>query len=90
MCFHYGHKNPKYSYVVNGDTINSMLECAYLGIIRSANFDCRQHIDKICLKASKSSAMLSRVYVSRDKAALVLMRLFNTFIRTIVEYAAPI
>ena len=59
-----------------------MLECADLGIMRSVNFDYRQHIDKICLEASRLSAMLSRVYVSHDKAAL--MRLFNTYVRPIV------
>ena len=62
--------------------MKSMLECADLGNIRSANFD------KICLKASRLSALLSRAYVSRDKAAL--MKLFNTHVRPIVEYAAPI
>ena len=54
--------------------------------MRSANFDYRQHIDKICLKASKLFAMLSRVYVSHEKTAL--MRLFNTYVQPIVEYAA--
>ena len=87
-CLHYGHKNPKYSYVVNGDTIKSMLECADLGIMRSANFDYRQLIDKICLQALRLSAMLSRVYVSHDKTAQT--RLFNTYVRPIVIYAAPI
>ena len=52
-----------------------MRNCADLGIVRSANFDYRQHIDKIYLKASKLSAMLSRIYVSHDKVALT--RLFN-------------
>ena len=43
MCLHYDHKNPKFSYVVKGDTIKSMLECTDLGIMRSANFDyCHQ------------------------------------------------
>ena len=61
MYLHYGHKNPKYSYFANGDTIKSMLECKNLGIKRSVNVDYRQHVDKICLKASRLSAMLSRV-----------------------------
>ena len=49
-CLHYVHENPKYSYAVNGDIIKSMLESVDLGVIRSANFNNRQHIDKICLR----------------------------------------
>ena len=66
----------------------SMLECADLGIMRSANIDYRLHIDNNFLKASRLSAMLSRVYVLHDKAALT--RFFNTYVRSIAEYAAPI
>ena len=78
VCLHYGHKNPKYSYVVKLDTIKSMLEWADVAIMRSANFDCRQHSNNICLKAPRLAAMLSRVYVLHDKAALT--RLFNIFV----------
>ena len=56
--------------------------------MRSTNFVYRQHIDKICLKASILSAMLFGVNVSHDKAALI--KLFNTNVRPTVEYVAQI
>ena len=87
-CLHYGNHNPQFSYDINGDIIKSSPECADLGVTRSADFSYRQHINKICLKASRLSAMLLRVFVSRDKATL--MRLFNSYVRPTIEYASPI
>ena len=77
-CLHYGNHNPQFSFDNNDDIINSCPECTDLGVTRSADFSYRQHINKICLKASRLSAMLLRVFVSRYKATL--MRLLNSYV----------
>ena len=53
---------------------------------RSVDFDYRQFIGKICLKALRLFAVLLSVFVLLDKAAF--MSPFNIYVRPTINYAS--
>ena len=75
-------------YSINESEVTNSCECAYLGIIRSDDFNCNAHIISVCLKANRMAAMIIRLFSSRNHNFII--KLFLTFVRPIVEYATPI
>ena len=87
-CLHYGYHNPKLSYKINGSTVKDTDTCSDLGVIRTSDFRYKSHIDSICLKASRLSAMIFRLFSTRSRS--FMCKLFLTYVRPLLEYASTV
>jgi hypothetical protein len=52
-ALHYGSSNSKHQYVLSGQRINSVSECADLGVLRSDTFTFQPHVRAVALKAAR-------------------------------------
>jgi hypothetical protein len=59
-----------------------------LGVLRTDDFSYAKHIHSICLKANRICGMVLRLFTT--KSVEFKMRVFQTYIRPIIEYAAPV
>ena len=88
VSLHYGCNNQRMSYQINGAAIRDSDTCADLGVIRTSDFRYKAHINSICLKASRLSAMVFKLFSTRNKE--FLCKLFITYIRPLLEYASTV
>jgi hypothetical protein len=87
-ALHYGSSNSKHQYVLSGQRINSVSECADLGVLRSDTFTFQPHVRAVALKAARLAGMVAKMFASHDRDFLV--KLFCAYIRPVVEYASPV
>ena len=88
------HYNGRYAvnrganYLVEGIQIASQCECADLGVTRQTDGLFKQHIANTAAKAARHVDLSLRSFVCRNKE--FMLRLFTSYIRPILEYAAPV
>jgi hypothetical protein len=57
-ALHYGSSNSKHQNVLSGQQINSVSECADLGVLRSDTFSFQPHVRAVALKAARLAWLL--------------------------------
>ncbi len=77
-----------YSYYINGCLIKNKDVIKDLGVFIDSRLDFKSHINSIVQRASVMSSSLFRSFRCRNRAFLV--RLFNVFVRPLLEYACPV
>ena len=80
--------NPCNNYMINGVLLSSSHVCSDLGVTRADNGHYSEHIATICAKASRRIGLALRLFQCREPD--FMLRLFTTYIRPLIEYAAPI
>ena len=75
---HYSTSNLDIFNQINGVTIRDAVECTDLGVIRTNDFQCKAHINALCLRTSRLCGMVFRLFSTRRYQFLV--RLFITYI----------
>lgn len=88
QCLHIGKKNRRKSYLISGTSLSVVDKCIDLGIVRNSSFTYDDHIASVISKASRAAGMIYRAFSIRSVAFLV--KLFNTYVLPIVEYASPV
>ena len=74
--------------MINGVLLSSSHVCSDLGVTRADNGHYSEHIATICAKASWRIGLALRLFQCREPD--FMLRLFTTYIRPLIEYAAPI
>ena len=80
--------NPCNNYVINDVLLSSFHVCSDLGVTRADNGHYSEHIATICAKASRRIGLALSLFQCREPD--FMLRLFTTYIRPLIEYAAPI
>ncbi len=88
QAFHLGHGNPSFQYSISGQGILSVESVCDLGVLFDEELKFSQHCTVVARKASSIANMLLRVFSSRDSK--LLMHVFNTYVRPILEYTCEI
>ncbi len=81
---HIGWRHVRNAYKCGSMPIKSVDDIKDLGVLFNSSLSFRNHINLICKKANGTSALLRRSFETRDPS--LLMVLFNTYIRPMVEY----
>ncbi len=85
---HLGRSNPKHSYNF-GDVQIPSVDCVRdLGVHLDSKLSFGQHIEIICKTANRTANLILRSFASKRPS--FMMRLFNTFVRSKLEYASQI
>jgi hypothetical protein len=69
-ALHYGSSNSKHQYVLSGQQISSVSECADLGVLRS-DTTFQPHVRAVVLKAARLAGMAAKMFASHDRDFLV-------------------
>lgn len=88
QCLHIGRRNVNHNFTIGGSPLPVVSQCTDLGLIRSSDFKYNAHISATVNKANRAMGMLLRTFSSRKQP--FLLKLFKTYIRPILEYAAPV
>ena len=85
-CFvmHYGRKNSRYMYHVNGNIIDTCTFYKDLGVIVTDDLKPTKQIDKCITKANAMLGLIKRTFSFIDEE--IFLRCFKTFVRPILEY----
>jgi Reverse transcriptase (RNA-dependent DNA polymerase) len=86
VTLHYGARNPALQYNINSVAIRVADACADLGVTRTSNFRYSEHINLLCLRASRLCGMVRKLFATRSSEFLV--KLFTSYIRPVLEYAS--
>ena len=85
---HVGNKNPKTDYTFNGETLPVISSVRDLGVEITDKLSFEKHIEKIIKSANVKSNMIHRTF--KNKTPSFMMQMFNTFVRSKLEYASQI
>ena len=85
---HYGKRNQKFLYHINGRLLEDVDTEKDLGIYISHTLKPEEQIQKCVLKANKVVGMIRRTFTFIDKD--IFLRLYKTFVRPILEYSVAI
>jgi hypothetical protein len=85
---HFGKGNARSAYSMNGDLIPDSDVERDLGVYVDSNLNFSTHIDTVVGKARKLCGWIHRVYITRNTD--VLLRLYTTVVRPVLEYASVI
>ena len=66
VCLHYGSNNQRSNYVINDQLVQNADSCADLGVTRTCDFRYNDHVNQICLKASRLAEMVFKLFSSKD------------------------
>ena len=91
LVMHYNGRlrlNPCNNYMINGVLLSSFHVCSDLGVTCTDNGHYSEHIATICAKASRRIGLALCLFQCREPD--FMLRLFTTYIRPLIEYAAPI
>jgi ribonucleases P/MRP protein subunit RPP40 len=88
QCMHLGQGNANHTYVLGGSPVPVVDQLTDLGLLRTSDNTYAAHVERIVKKASRSAAMMFRVFSTRNSAFLV--KLFKAYIRPQLEYASPV
>jgi hypothetical protein len=86
VVLHYGIGNLMIQYMIHSVLVKSVTSCKDLGVLRTSNFSYEEHVCNVALKATRLAGMTLKLFCTRD--ALFLKRVFTTYIRPCLEYAA--
>ncbi|CAL4171620.1 unnamed protein product, partial [Meganyctiphanes norvegica] len=76
------YKNPANETINKGNTVKD------LGIISSSKLSFKEHIESVVMSSRRMNGMIFRTFHSREPD--VMMRLFNTYLRSKMEYCCSI
>jgi hypothetical protein len=85
---HFGKNNPQFSYIMNGTCIPVSSVERDLGILIDNKLCFDAHINSIVGRARRLCGWIRRVYTTKN--TVVLLRLYTTIVRPILEYASVI
>ena len=84
---HFGKRNPRYEYQINGCKVSIVNEQEDLGVIIDDNLNFTSHYVKARNKANKIVGFIKQSVTTRKPQTMV--KLFSSLVRPILEYAAP-
>ena len=87
-CMHIGRENPKIRYHLNNVEIEETTIERDLGVLISNDLKWKQRCTLVAQKANRLLGILKRTFSSRD--LLLWKRLYTTYVRPLLEYAASI
>ncbi len=85
---HLGKNNPNIEYKFGSEVIPNVTSIRDLGVLMNNKMTFEQHIENIVKSANRTSNMILRSF--HCKKPDFMMQLFNTFVRSKLEYASPI
>ena len=85
---HFGRRNPLLTYTLRDTPLQESNAERDLGVLISSDLSFDSHISKIVKKAEGILASITRAFVSRSPH--VYLKLFNTLVRPLLEYASPV
>lgn len=85
---HLGHNNPRLNYRLSGKTLQSVERQLDLGVVVSSSLKWSDHISKVVKRANSTIYMLKTAF--RRPSPELLKRLYVSYVRPILEYAAII
>ena len=85
---HFGHKNNKYKYFLNGSPIGAPETVTDLGVDVDPLLKFDSHINKIIKKSYSRIGVLFKGFATRD--AQILKQAYITYIRPVLEYASSV
>ena len=85
---HFGHKNNKYKYFLNGSPIGAPETVTDLGVDVDPLLKFDTHINKIIKKSYSRIGVLFKGFATRD--AHLLKQAYITYIRPVLEYASSV
>jgi hypothetical protein len=85
---HVGRANPSSDFFLSGQLIPSVKSITDLGVDMSQDLKFSGHIGRIVSKAKKVVNLIFRIFTTRDPK--VLVKLYKTLVRPILEYATEI
>ena len=88
VCLHYGSKNLGSNYLIINQPVINADNSADLGVTRTCDFRYKEHVNQICLKASRMAGMVLKLFSSKD--IRFLTQVFVTYVRPLAEYASVI
>ena len=83
-----GYGNEKQSYFLRDKIIPEVSNFKDLGVNMSSNLQFHVHISKIVQSASRAASLIMRTF--KCKKPVFMVKMFNTFIRSKLEYASSI
>lgn len=86
--FPIGSKNELFNYSISGVQLEHQFNVKDLGVWFSSDLKSATHCNHIVTTARQRSAIIRRVFVSKDRK--VLFWAFCVFVRPILEYASPV
>lgn len=89
ISFFRGNNPIQFIYTLSGSIIESVTEIRDLGVIINQKMTFNNHINHIVSKAKSRLAWIKR-YSKEFDDPWIIKRLFETFVRPIVEYASPV
>lgn len=88
VVMHFGCRNPKQVYFVNNTTLDAADHTRDLGIVLDSSLSFSNHVDTVVSKAQRLSGLVYRTF--RCRRPEVLMPVYKSLIRPLVEYATPL
>lgn len=85
---HFGRSNPKTKYKLGDFQVDNRCQESDLGVLFSDKFNFNDHMDSIIKKANKKLGIIAHVF--RNKNAKILIPLYKTFVRPLLEYNSVI
>lgn len=85
---HFGHNNPRLTYTIDGHKLEPTASIRDLGVTISSTGGVSEHCIKVAAQARKITGLMLRTFSSRKPS--VVLPIFKTVIRPIVEYATPV
>ena len=88
VCLHYGFNCSHHKYVINEVMLQEANNCTDLGNMRSSDISYAAHVHSVCLKANRMCGMVLALF--KIKTQEFKLKIFLTYIISVVEYAAPV
>ena len=85
---HFGRKNPKYEYKMNGTTLNQNSMEKDLGILIQSDLKPSEQCVTASRKATQALFLIQKSFLYKDQKTFVL--LYKQFVRCHLEYASPV
>lgn len=85
---HFGKKNPKYQYSMNGDVISTVTEEKDLGVVFSDNLSFSKYICNSAAKANRILGLIKRSFNYITKESFLV--LYKSYVRPHLEYCVQV
>jgi hypothetical protein len=85
---HVGRNNVENEYTLNGKKINKSTKVKDLGVIFTNDLKSTKHCNETACRANKMLGFIIRSF--EFKTPKILLPLFNTYVRPLMEYCAPV
>ena len=87
VVLHFGSKNPRNDYFIDGMNIKSESVARDLGVYISDNCDTSPHVEKITKKAHAVLSQIRRATILRDSHTFT--KIYQAFVQPLLESAVP-